>query len=133
MRMVPITVPKIGADAAEQAGAADDHRGDDGQLVAGAGDRFGRVEPRREHEGAEAGEEADDHVDAGDDRADVQAREPRRLRIAADGVDLPAVARVAQHDMGEHREGEEDDRPGTGTWPNDACPGPTRRRPGRSR
>ena len=42
-------------------------------------------------------------------RADVQPGEPRRLRIAADRIDLPAVARVAQHDMGEDGEGEEDD------------------------
>ena len=32
--------------------------------IAGAGDRFGRVQPRREHEGAEPGEEAHDDVDA---------------------------------------------------------------------
>src|SRR5271169_2663009 len=31
------------ADAAEQAGAADDHRCDDSELVAGPGDRFGRI------------------------------------------------------------------------------------------
>ena len=129
IRMVPITVPKIVPDAAEQAGAADHDGGDDGQLVAGAGDRLGRVEPRREHEGAEPGEETHDHVDARGDRADVQAGEPRRLRIAADRVDLPTVARVAQHDMGEHGEGEEDDhrhrhlsdrcRP----WPHQTKPG----------
>ena len=32
--------------------------------------------------------------------------------------------------MGEHGEGQEHDRPGTGTWPRIACPGPTRRNPG---
>ena len=62
-----------------------------------------------EHEGAEPGEEAHDHVDAERDPADVEAGEPRRFRIAADRIDLPAVARVAQHDMGEDGEGEEDD------------------------
>ena len=68
MRIVPMTVPKIVPDAAEEAGAADHHRGDDGQLVAGAGDGLGRVEAGRKHEGAEPGEEAHDHVDAGGDR-----------------------------------------------------------------
>ena len=62
-----------------------------------------------EHEGAEAGEEAHDHVDAGGDRPDVQAGQPRRLGIAADRIDLPAIARVAQHDVGEDGADEEDD------------------------
>src|SRR5260370_7810118 len=37
------------ADAAEQAGAADDHRGDDGELLPGPADPFARVYPSRPH------------------------------------------------------------------------------------
>src|ERR1700722_547275 len=96
------------ADAAEEAGAADDDRGDHGQFIADAGDRLGRIQTRRQYEGAEACEETHDDIDAADHSAHVEAGEARRLGIAADRIDLPSIARVAQHDMGEDGEGDED-------------------------
>src|SRR5262249_19461907 len=60
------------------------------------------------HERTEAGEEAHDHVHAGGHDAHVQPREPRCLRVAADGIDLATVTRVAEDDMSKHRKGEED-------------------------
>ena len=62
-----------------------------------------------EHEGPEPGEEAHNDIDAADHLAYIQAGKSRRLRIAADRIDLPAVARVAQYDMSEDREGDEND------------------------
>ena len=109
MRTVPITVPKIVPVPPKEARAADHHGRDHGQLIACSGDSLGRIEARRQHERAEPGEESHDHIDAGGDRPHVEAGQARSLRIAADRIDLAPVARVAQHDMGEHGAGQEDD------------------------
>src|SRR4029077_7144232 len=103
------------------------YRGDDGELIAGAGDGFSGIESRREHERAEAGEEAHDNVDAHDDAIDVEPRQARRLGIPADRIDLPAVAHVAQDDVGdESREQEDDDW--NGNRSDLALPPPSERR-----
>ena len=80
-----MTVPKIEPDAAEKARAADHHGGNDGEFIARAGDRFGGIEPRRQHEGAEPRKEAHDDIDAADDPVDIEA-----ARRAASG--LPPTA-----------------------------------------
>ena len=61
---------------------------------------------RAESAAASPGEEADDDVDRQRDPTDVQAGEPSRLGIAADRVDVPAEAGVAQHDVGKDGKGE---------------------------
>src|ERR1700726_1205247 len=60
------------ADPAEQAGDADDYGCDDGELVAGPSDCFGRVEPCCQHESAQPGEKAHDYINAGGYGANVQ-------------------------------------------------------------
>src|SRR6185437_14350184 len=95
---------------ARQAGPADDDRGDDAQFVIDAGHGFGRTQTRRQQKARQAGQAADDDIDTDDHRLDIDAGQARRLDIAADGVDLAAVARVPQHDMADQgRHGEQDD------------------------
>ena len=55
--------------------------------------------------------------------AHVEAGQARGLGIAADRIDLAAVARVAQHDVAEHGEGQEDEHrdrhcPKIRPWPH---------------
>ena len=64
---------------------------------------------------AEAREQAGDRVDEDDVALDVDAGDARRERIGADGVGEFAVARVAQRDVEDERDAEEDDdRPPAG-------------------
>ena len=104
-----MTVPKNRADAAKKAGPTDYDRRDHSKFVAGAGHSFSRIESGRQHETAEAGEEAHDHIHAGNDDAHVQPGEPRRFRVAANRVDLATVTRVTEDDMSEHGKRQEDD------------------------
>ncbi len=79
-----------GAGAAERADAADDGRGDGGQLEAGAGRDVDRAEAADVQEAGEAGEGT-----AGDERHDldaplVQPGLAGGLRVRAEGVEVPA-------------------------------------------
>ena len=120
------------ADAAEQAGAADHHGGDDGELIADAGHRFRRIEPGREHEAGKAGEEADDHIDQHQNALDRQPGQPRRLEIAADRIDVAAEARVASARCGRAAAKARNMMTGAGTGA-DAALAPPDDRPRRSR
>src|SRR3954452_24079607 len=97
------------ADAADEAGAAQDH-GRDGVELVGLADleAVGGEQARRDHHPAQAGEEARGAVDEEQDRPDLDAGEPRRRRVAAHGVDAHAQHRAVQdeprHDDDEQRD-----------------------------
>src|SRR5829696_1386140 len=106
--------------AAEDRDAADDRRGDHGQLVAGAGGRVDGGEARGEQHAAEARERAGEHERGQHAAVRAHAGEPRALGIRADGVQLAAGAEVAQpladddHDdeRDQHEVGDAEDRAG---------------------
>ena len=75
------------APAAEEAGAADDHRGDRVELGQVAGRRRAGVEPARRDDRGDAGQQAAQHVDRDEHRPHRDAGAAGRLRVAADGVD----------------------------------------------
>ena len=90
--------------AAAQAAAADDGGGNGIELVEVAvrrrGDRVGvEGDDDRRHGGQDAGE----HVRPGDDRARADARVARRLRVVADGEEVPAVHRAVEQHPGQRR------------------------------
>ena len=86
------------AVAAHEIGAADDRRGDDLELVADAEPVGHGAEPPDHENGGDSGREAADDVDGNLDRHDGNARQQRRLLVAADRVDVAAPARVGQND-----------------------------------
>ena len=87
------------AAAAEEARPADDHRGDGVELDADAGIGEARVGAPGEQQARRARREGrTDHVDDHERAVDVDAAHARRLRIAADGVDVPADAGLAEED-----------------------------------
>src|SRR5260221_2239189 len=97
--------------AAEQAGAADHHRGDRIEQVVVELVLLGAAEMGdAEHAGDARADRRDDH-DGGDDGAHVDAGILRRLAVAADHVDVAPEARIGQHDMaaGEHDGGDDDE------------------------
>lgn len=86
----PISVPQA-ADAADEARSAQDDRGDGVKLVGLAKlQAVGGVEPRRLHDPSDAGKQARRSVNEQEHPRDVDAREPRRALIAANGVDMRA-------------------------------------------
>ena len=93
----PQKVPAMAAAPAHQAGAADDDRGDRVELQPGAGVRLSLPVLRDVEDGRDAGEQAGNGV--GDDLhlAGLDAGQPRGLLVAADGVDVAAERREAQH------------------------------------
>ena len=100
------------APAARERGAADDRGGDGVELEEEAGTPAdGAADPRRQRDAGDAVAEAGDEEVAEDRPADIDARQPRRLRVAADGVELRAEPRAAHHELGGDRAGgdEEDE------------------------
>ena len=85
------------AAPAHQAGAADDHGGDGVELEPGAGIRLALPVLGHVEHGGDAGEQAGEGIGGDLDPADVDARQPRRLLIAADRVDVAAERREPQH------------------------------------
>ena len=77
-----------GADTADEAGAAENDRGDGVQLVADAEVAVGAVQPRSAHHPAKAGEQAAHAIDKQQHQPDFDAGQPRRLHVAAHRVDM---------------------------------------------
>ena len=70
------------ADAADEAGAAEDHGGDRVELVGLAElQAVGGVEPRRRHGAAEAGQQARHAIDEEQHRPDLDAGQACRLSL----------------------------------------------------
>ena len=82
----PITVPSTVPDAAEQAGAADDHARDGVEVVRGVPGDGGGAEVGERHEAGQPGEQSGQHVDQdqvpGDADAGARGR-PRRWSRSA--------------------------------------------------
>ena len=66
--------------------------------------RSTRADVRREHDAAEAGHRAGDHEDEDPDARDVDAGAPRRLGVAADGVDVAAERRALRDERPDEQE-----------------------------
>ena len=81
------------AAAAEQAGPADDHRGDRLQVRVLVGVRVGIGDAAQRGPGGERGDETGEDVDAHQHPAALDAGQPRRFRAAAHGVHVPAARR----------------------------------------
>ena len=70
----------------------------------------------------EAGQQAGDGIDLDQMRADIDARDARRLDVGADRVGELAVARVAQRDVEDQRhDQEDDDRPDAASRSRRSC------------
>src|SRR5262249_41722629 len=78
------------AAAAEETGAADDDRCNRIELGADAGIGKTGIGAAGEEERGQPREKARQRIDQDEDAVDADAAHPRRLRIAADGVDMPA-------------------------------------------
>src|SRR4051794_34112162 len=96
------------ADPAREADAADHRRRDRVQLVGHPHAGLARGRARRGDDPAQPREQARDRVDHHQVPADVDARDPRRLHVAADRVGVLAVLRVAQRDVEDDRNRDED-------------------------
>ena len=84
------------ADAAEQRGAADHHRGDHVELEPEPGHRLGRIQPRREEEGPPSPQKKPTiDVDQEHDRCVLTPLRSAAGRVAADGVDVLPEARYS--------------------------------------
>ena len=89
------------ADAADEAGAAENDGGDRIEFVGLAKlQPVGRIEARRRHDAAEPGEQPRHAVDEQQHGPDLDAGEPRRVRVAADRVDVNAEHGPAQDEPG---------------------------------
>ena len=93
---------------AHQAGAADHHRRDRVELEPGAGVGLALAVLRHEEHRRDAGEQARDRVGGDLGAGDVDAREPRRLLVAADGVDVAAEGGEPEHRAVDQHGGEEE-------------------------
>ena len=82
------------AAAAEEAGAADDDRGDRVELGTDAGIGKAGIGAPGEQEAGEPGEKAAEHVDEDEHAVDIDAADARRLRVAADGDRYGGRSRV---------------------------------------
>ena len=92
------------AAAAEDRRAAEHHRGDGVELVAGAGVRFRLTEMRDVHDGREAGRQARQHVDQPEASRHRHAGVARAGGAEADRVERAPDDRPVQQDRvaGEH-------------------------------
>src|SRR4051812_42118321 len=98
-----------GPDAADEAGAAQDDRGDRVQLVAHA--QLGAVGGEGAgggHDAGKAGQQTRHAVDEHQHGPDLDARQPGRVRVAADAVDPDAQHGPAQ-DEPAHRDHQQRD------------------------
>src|SRR4051794_28430501 len=98
------------ARAAEDRHAADDHGGDDGQLLPGARGGVDGAEARRVQRAGQPGERAADDERAEHAAPDADAREHRGIGIRADRVQLASGAVRAQVEAGDEHDRERDQR-----------------------
>ena len=101
IRITPSTVPSDAAGAAEDAGAAEHHRGDHVELEAGAHVGARGADPRDEDVAGEPRHQAGEGVDRELVAVDRDAGEARRELVVADRVERAAEGRVRQHDRRE--------------------------------
>ena len=94
---------------AHQAGAADHHRGDRVELEPGARVGLALAVLRHEEHRRDPGEHPRDRIGRDLGPRDVDAREPRRLLVAADGVDVAPEGGEAQHRAVDQHRGEEEE------------------------
>ena len=106
----PSSVPSSVPRPPEQAGAAENDRGDDGQLEAAAGGGLAGVHQRGKDQPGKAGQEPGDDEDEELQPLGPHAREPRRALVGADRIDVAAERRAPEHDVGgdEHHRGDDD-------------------------
>ena len=97
--------------AAEQTRAADDDGGDRVELVELAGARIAGVQARRDEHAGQAGGHAAHRIDRDQHAIDANARQPRRVAIAARRVDVPAERRPHQQQPREREHARHDARP----------------------
>ena len=114
MMSAPIERAPDRADAADEAGAAEDDGGDGVELVGLSELQAVRGEEARgRHDAAEARRQPREGVDEEQDRPDLDAGEPRRIRVAADRVDVNAEHRPPENEPGDQHDREGDpDQPG---------------------
>ena len=93
-----------GADAADEAGAAEDGDGEHVELLADHGGRHGLVDAVGLDEPGDAGQEAEIAIGEELDAQDVDADPAGRLRVAAESVDLPADPRAAHQEVGDQHD-----------------------------
>src|SRR5262249_7594436 len=80
--------------------AANDHGGDDVELVHQAVGGRAAFELRGHHDAAEAGQRAADRIDEQEDALDADAGKAGGFRVAADGVDMAAEDGMSHQEMG---------------------------------
>ena len=85
------------AAAAEQAGAADHHRGDAVEVGVLAGGRADRADAADQRPAGDRGDEPGEHIDAEQDPVGIDAGQPRSFGIVAGGVDMAAIGRAVEH------------------------------------
>src|SRR6185437_16558403 len=83
---------------AEQAGPADHDRCDGLQVGAYDRVRAGRARPADQHPGAEAVDQPRNGVDAEEHAVDLDANQPGRLDVIADGVQMTAPAGLTENE-----------------------------------
>ncbi len=103
-RAEPTRAPIRRAGTAHEAGAADHRRGDDLQFHAGTDIGRHRAEPARLHDPRNRRGDRGQDVDGNFDAAHRNTGQRRGVLVAADGEDVAAEARPAQHEA--RREGE---------------------------
>ena len=108
----PTSVPADAPLAAHQAGAADHHGGDRVELEPVAGVRLALQVLRHVEHAGQAREHARERVDRDLHPVDGDAREPRRLLVAADGVDVAAEGRACEQRQRRSRSAARKNRPG---------------------
>ena len=86
------------ADAADEAGPAENNGGDGIQLITYAEVAVRAVQPRGAHDAAQPGEQAAHAVNEQQHQPHFDPREPCRLHIAAYGVDMNAKGGAAQNE-----------------------------------
>ena len=116
--------PDDGALAAHQAGAADDDRGDRGELHADAAVGIGRRQPGDLEHRSGGGERPRDDEGHQLDPTGGEPREPRRPLVGADGDEVTAPDRAGQDDLPD-----EDDGDGGEEGRRDPQPGDRLRQP----
>ena len=104
MISAPTSVPTIEPDAADEAGAAENHRGDRVEFVRLAElQTVRRIQPGRRHHRAEPGKHARTRIDEHLDAPHLDAGQARRFGVAADRVDAQAEHRAAQDEPRDRR------------------------------
>ena len=97
------------AAAAEQAGAADHHRGDAVEIGGLAGLRADRADPPDQGPAAERADHAGSDIDREQDAVGADAGEPRRVGIVADGIEMASEGGAVEHVPGQRHEREQEE------------------------